>query len=168
MADRDGFEIGQHIAFQQREWAFQRAGWWLLSGFVLLAALGLFGNGPLSQAEGRDADRTRITFQRFLRVWAPARLTIERRLDQSPAGDGLRLQISRPFFDAIRIERLTPEPRAIDVGPDEVGLQFDSPAEAATAFSVVLDFEPQKGGRQTAEFRWADGAAVRVTQFVYF
>ena len=168
MTDRDRFEIEQPISFQQREWAVQRAGWWLLSGFVLLAALGLFGDGPLSHAEESDADRTRITFERFIRVWAPARLTIDRRIAESPSKDGLQLRVSRSFVDTIRVERLTPEPTAIDVGLDEVAFRFAAPLEATATFSVVLDFQPQKGGRQTAVFRWADGAAVRVTQFVYF
>ena len=157
------------MSFHRREWAIQRAGWLLLSGFVLMAALGLFGHGPLSDAHASDGDgRTRIAYERFLRIWAPARLTIDRGLDTTIPKDGLRLHLSRPFFDGIRIERLTPDPIAIDVGPDEVSLQFGAPAEGATTFSVVLDFQPQKGGRQTAAFRWANGAEVRLTQFVYY
>jgi hypothetical protein len=167
VTDRDGVEIEQHMPFQQREWAFQRTGWCLLSAFVLLAALGLFGDGPLSHVEGIDAG-TRVTFERFVRVWSPARMTLDRGLDESLSKDTIPLRVSRPFFDAIRIDRLTPEPMTISIGTDEVELQFAPPDAPATRFSVVLDFQAQRGGRQTAVFTWADGAAVRVTQFVYF
>ena len=43
-------ELNQDLAFQYREWAVQRGSRWVLAVFVIAAALGAFGGGPLTHA----------------------------------------------------------------------------------------------------------------------
>uniref|UniRef100_A0A1I7YW47 CinA domain-containing protein n=1 Tax=Steinernema glaseri TaxID=37863 RepID=A0A1I7YW47_9BILA len=58
----------EDMSMQQRVWRFERVGWYLLVIVVLLALAGLFGNGPLSDAEVVSQDgRVKVEYQRLSR-----------------------------------------------------------------------------------------------------
>ena len=78
----------------------------------------------------------------------------------------LRLQIDRGYFDAMKVERVQPEPDAMDIGPDEVTFQFGS--AAAGEIAILIDAEPRHAGRQQTFIRAGTGGAVAIRQFVYF
>jgi hypothetical protein len=57
--------VQEDMPMQQRVWRFERVGWYVLVAIVLLALAGLFGNGPLSDAEVVSQDgRVRVEYQR--------------------------------------------------------------------------------------------------------
>lgn len=167
MAHRKGLDIDQNLAFQRREWAAQRAGWWALTAFVAAAALGAFGKGPISGARAADAaGRLSVEYDRFARVGAPTRLEV--RAEAAAAGAGpIEIRLTRDYFDAVQIERVLPEPAAVEVGPAEVTFRFGAPAPG-TGFAVVLDLQPRRAGWRTAAIRTAQGGAVSFSQLTYF
>lgn len=60
--------VQEDMPMQQRVWRFERVGWYVLVAIVLLALAGLFGNGPLSDAEVVSQDgRVRVEYQRLSR-----------------------------------------------------------------------------------------------------
>lgn len=158
-------QINQDLVFQRREWRVQRIGWWVLCAFVLAAALGLFGNGPLSRAQAGDpGSPLRADYQRFVRVGAPARVTIHGTTGGS--GQDWQLRLSRPYFDGVRLEHVTPEPAGFDIGENDIVLHFTAQS-ASPRFTVILDLESLQAGRQQATFR-AGAATLTFTQFSYF
>ena len=90
MSTRVGdLELDQDLGFQRREWSLQRIGWWALTGFVVVASLGLFGGGPLSRGRvGDPGAAVWIEYERFVRVGARARLYVH--FDSAPTADDVR------------------------------------------------------------------------------
>jgi len=161
----DTLEIEHDSTFQRREWWFQRIGWLVLSAFVLAAALGLFGTGPLSHAEAGDRGSALwIEYDRFIRVGAATRITIH----AIPPDNGLHLRLNRDFLEAHRLERVTPEPAALEIGPSEVGIRFDPPVSSTTPLTIILDLQPLRPGRHTASVASGGGARARFRQLAYF
>jgi hypothetical protein len=162
-------ELEENLRFQQREWRVQRLGWWLLSLFVLAAALGLFGHGPLSR--GRAGDRSapiRVQYERFVRLGASSRITLQVLSPVQAAGRERVLRINREYFDRVRFERVIPEPTTVDVGPVDALLHFAAPVADTGPWTIVLEVEPLRAGRLVAVFGGGDGPALTVTQFAYF
>jgi hypothetical protein len=165
MTERDrSFQLNQDLEFQRREWAVQRASWWVLTAFVAAAALGLFGDGPLSSARaGRAGAPLWVEYERFVRAGATTRLSVHARTSGRAS---LELLLPRAYFESFRIEQIVPEPASIAIRPGDVSLQF-AVAPGADPLTIVLDLEPLRPGRQRGLFS-AGGADVSVSQLVYF
>lgn len=160
----DRLQLNEDLAFQHREWRFQRAGWWALTVFVAAALLGLFGGGPLSRTSAIATDGSlRVDYERFVRAGTVSRVVIH-----APAATGgtLQLHLDRVYVDALRIDHIVPEPSSIDVGPARVVLRFTS--SSAEPFTVTLDAEPLHAGRHATAVAVDGHAAVTIRQFAYF
>lgn len=162
-------QIDQDLAFQRHEWRAQRVGWWGLTAFVLAAALGVFGKGPLSHAQaGIPGTPLWVDYDRFVRVGSGTRIVVNGQAATHAASDSVFvLRMNRQYFDGIRIEQLSPQPISMTVGAEDVDLHFAG-AAAGTPVTVVLDVEPLRAGRSHARFDTARGAHVSFTQFAYF
>jgi hypothetical protein len=166
MADKKTLEIDQNLAFQRREWIVQRVGWWVLVAFVVAASLGVFGDGPVSSARaGTGQDPFWLEYERFVRVGATSRIALHE--GASGPRSALQLRIARSYFDAIVIERVTPEPTQVDVGERQVTMRFDPPQESPP-LTIVLEIRPQRPGLRTATFTNGQGAAISFSQLTYF
>jgi hypothetical protein len=163
VTDDTRLDIEQDLRFQRREWRFQRAGLVVLSAFVLAALLGVFGNGALSGGHARGPGALAVTYERLTRAHRTSRIAIE-----MPAAAGaVELVVNREYFDAVRIERLDPEPSAIDIGRGEVVFHFPPPTSSARAYTAVLDVVLNRPGRHPVRLR-AGGAALAFSQFAFF
>jgi hypothetical protein len=161
----DKLDINKDLHFQRSEWRFQRFGWWVLSAFVLAAALGLFGMGPLSHARTGDPGSSFwIEYERFTRVGAQTRIGVH---GIAPAG-AIHLRFNRAFLDAHRLERVTPEPASIEIGPSETEMRFDQQKSGGGTFSIFLDVEPLRAGRHAVSVTLGDGSGARFRQLAYF
>jgi hypothetical protein len=131
----------QDLAYQQREWTFERCGW-VLMALVLCAALaGLLGRGPLSHTSRAAEDGSlRIEFHRFLHLHDPTELVI-RAPRGSQGKSHLRLWIDQPYLDAIEIHRVSPEPERVELAAGGQVFLFAMDDAAAPA-TVVLYVEP--------------------------
>jgi hypothetical protein len=160
-------EIEQDITFQRREWAIQRVGWWVLAFFVVAAALGLFGNGPISHARaGGPGAPLWLEYERFVRASAPSRLTLHL---GSPAASNVtqEIRINRPFFDGIRIERIIPVPMRVVLDTSHSTFVF-GPEQLRNGGAVILDFQPSSAGLYTGVVASDASSELRFTQFSYF
>jgi len=59
-------ELDEKIELQSIGWALQRISWVMIAVFIVLASLGLFGNGPLSYQE-RYKNGSGVEFEKYLR-----------------------------------------------------------------------------------------------------
>jgi hypothetical protein len=156
-------DLDKNLTFQRREWQVQRVGWWILTAFVVAAALGLFGKGPLSHARtGEPGSPLWIEYDRFVRVGTTSRVLIH----STAAAGSLHLRVNREFFEANRVEHFTPEPASIHFGASEVDLRFDN--QAGGAVTVILDVEPLQSGRLPASITSSNGGSASFRQFAYF
>jgi hypothetical protein len=161
MASHDSLQLHEDLRFQAREWRWQRLGRWLLLAFVVAAAAGLFGGGPLSSAvASADGGALNIEYERFARAGAAMRLSIEDRAAAQPVA----MRVNRAYFDQLRIDRITPEPTAITIESDDAVLLFDRVGVAP--FTIVIDGQLRRPGRLRATVRTAGAAAF--SQFVIF
>lgn len=105
-------EISQDMAFEQRDWLFQRIGWTAMLLVALAALAGLFGPSPWTRlTAGQPGTALWVEYYRFDRVEAPTDLKIN--LGPSAGLDGakeLRLWIDRDYTEGLNIEQISPEP----------------------------------------------------------
>jgi hypothetical protein len=157
-------EVDEDLEFQRREWRLQRIGWWGFGAFILCAVLGLFGGGgPLGVASRANSTLT-VVYQRFVRSGTSTRLLVS---VAPPASGAAELILTRAYFDAIRIERITPEPMTVAIDADEVTLRFSVGAGAGSPV-VVLDLSFARPGRYLAEIRLPGGLSVAWSQIAFF
>jgi hypothetical protein len=165
VAKSGGLQINQDLEFQRREWRVQHVGWWVLTSFVVAAAAGLFGNGPVSHARVGDPTRLSVEYDRFTRLGAHTRLVVQGAL---PVTDGpVELSLDRTYFESFRVVRITPEPQGIAIGEQSVTLRFDREPARAGGYTIILDVEPLRAGRRNARIN-ASGSALSWRQFTYF
>lgn len=155
-----GLEIAHHdLRFQRRSWRFERVGQLVLTIVLVLALLGLFADGPLSNASARD-DATGLTveYERFLRVGRSAVMEVS--LPVSSVGDRPAIELAESSLDAFRIESIVPSP--VEESTTERSARFSfAPGTRRVRFVV----QPQTVGLHRADVE-ASGT-VGLTQLVY-
>jgi hypothetical protein len=159
-------EIVEDLEFQRRSWIVQRIAWAVMAAVVLAAAAGLFGSGPLSDAQANSADGSvRIDYARFARYQAPARLKIQ--TSGGRARDGVvRISLNREYLDGITIKQVSPLPDHTETAPGGVVFVVRE-AEPGAAVTVHIDYEPARVGRLQGYLAAGDAPGLRFGQFVY-
>jgi hypothetical protein len=165
VAKIEGLQIEQDLEFQRREWRVQHVGWWFLTAFVLAAAAGLFGGGPLSHARAGDPSRLQAEYERFTRVGAHTRILLRGRADP---GQPLDVAFERTYFEGFRVDRVVPEPESVRFGGADVTLRFRPDVIQDGGYTVILDLEPLVGGARHASIKAAGAATLTYRQFAYF
>ena len=75
----EDLQVGEDLAFQERQWKVERIGWALMALIALAGLAGLFGGGPLSAATvGGDNLPLEVMYGRFVRHRTPTELTLPR------------------------------------------------------------------------------------------
>ncbi|HEY8504224.1 MAG TPA: hypothetical protein VIL46_06545, partial [Gemmataceae bacterium] len=159
-------QIDQDLAQQGVEWTVQRVAWYAMLLVLLLALIGLLGNGPLSTAVAEAPDGSlRAEFNRFVHYLTPETLRFD--VAAGAARDGeLRLWLDLQYLRGVQIRGVTPQPLRVEAGPDRHTYVFRAP-DAQRPTTVLFHLE--------AERRWSlsGGAGVegkeplRFDQVVY-
>ena len=164
--ERASLQVGEDMQLQRRTWAIERVAWGISILLVLLGLGGLFAVGPLSSAVVSDeAGLVHLGYERFSRVSAPSLLRIE--LDQDAAHSGpVTIELSRPFVEAIQIERIQPAQREL-IGT-EGGLAFEFAAiEPGQQALIQLFIKPAAMGLVEGSIALRGQSPIRFTQLVY-
>ncbi|AMV37337.1 hypothetical protein [Planctomyces sp. SH-PL62] len=160
----DGLQIDEEIEFQQRMWSWQRRAWGAIAAVLAFAALGGFGDGPLSSTEAFDATRSlRVSYERFGRLDSPT--TVEVRVE--PGADGrLGLRLGSHFLEDFAVEGL--ESYSAAAVFDGEGVTFSIPARPGVGEVVVaLEVRPRSPGPARIEIGLEGGQMLSLRQFVY-
>lgn len=137
-------EIDQDLEFQRKAWVAQRVGWALMALFVLAAAVGLLGAGPLSHARAAIPGVMTLEYERFARFESSETLTV--RLDSAAtAGEVVRLSLNREFLDSAKIETVLPPPARVESAAGRLIYVF-AMGEPRVPLVVTFTFEPQDIG----------------------
>lgn len=159
-------EINQDVRFQDREWKAERVGWLLLVALLIVAMLGLFGNGPLSWATSSSPDDAlKVVYERFGRRGGSQELTLRASADAATNGSW-QIEITRGYLASLEIATITPEPDSAETTPRGVRYTFTQAAPSAT-LEVIFAVTPRQLWSQSGEVRVGDKAPATVSQFFF-
>lgn len=135
-------EIDEAIDLHITGWIAQRIGWGLMLVVLVLAALGLFGDGILSREQLVRGD-TALTFERYARRGSDTELQVT-----TPVVDGrLCIVLSSEFTRAFEIRQITPEP--IGQWFDDGNTAFDFSGDGRG--NITFFMEVRRGATGTME-----------------
>jgi hypothetical protein len=157
-------EIEEDLAFQRREWLWQRIGMALLFLFVLGALFGAMGmGGPLSHGEAGERDGVlHVEYERVVRRGAPATLRIHLR----PQGAGrLQLWMAASYFERVKVDAITPQPDSVSI---EGGRHLYTFGAVDGDVTVSFEFEPRTIGRMAVEAGVVGGPSIQFSQIALF
>ena len=156
-------EIDEDIAFQRKEWRFQRIGVAALFLFVLAALLGLTGmGGPLSRGKAGDSNGpVHVEYERFVRRGSFSKVTLHLR----GATGAIRFWVSAPYLEHVQIDSVvpTPELESVETNRHVYLIRAGSPD-----VTVTLNVKHDGMGSLEADVGLVDGPSVRFTQFSIF
>ena len=159
--DRD-LELDDRGRFGEREATAERVGWLVMVLVLVAAALGLFGNGPISHRRSSSDDLT-VRYQRFARSQGNTSVEVEARAAGS-AGT-VDVWMAEDFLDAYDVETVQPPPRSTSTRAG--GVVFSFATEGGAAVKVTFTLQPEDVGRQHGAVAVGDGRPATFTQFVY-
>lgn len=162
---RDDLQIDTDERFLRREWRIQRVGWAVMGLVVVMAATGLFANGPLSKARAGSADAGfEVSYERFARNTAST--VLEFTVGQAVIQEGqVHLWISQDYLQAVEVLSVQPEPSSVSA--DAEGVTFTLDVGDAAPVPVAMFVRPAEMGRYSGEVGTRDGGRWRIAQFIY-
>jgi hypothetical protein len=158
-------EIDQDLDFQGRMYVIERIGWVAILLLLILALLGLAGNGPLSQADVGAADSPlHIRYDRIARAQAPAQVQFS--VQPGMAREGvLHLWLDRDYLERAHIQQVVPQPSRLSSGQDRLIYQFDVD-ESGTPSKITFYLEPDQVGLLGARAGLVDGPTLEFRQLI--
>ena len=159
-----GLELGTSAAPPRAgAWRTQRIGWWLLGMFVVAAAFGVFGDGPVSRQRAvTPGGQLTLEYERFVRIDAPAQMRIE---VAAPAGtQDIQLWLARDYAERIEIETISPAPVGTAAGRKALFYRF---RVTDTPTAITFNYKPRKTGRLHAAIGLTDAPGIGFSQRVY-
>ena len=156
---------------KRREWRIERVGWFLIAALVLLAILGAFGDGPISdtRAEAAQGDaRFFADYERFNRI-AHVSLLVVHVQAPSATGDELRIAFNPASASDWTIRSSHPSGSG---EVDETGLVYTFPVEDwSKPFQIGFEYLPEGAGRKLVTVTVAAGdltpVELQLPQFIY-
>ena len=129
---KTSLQIEEDINLQIKGWIFQRIGWGLMLIFLMLAALGLFGNGILSK---RTLAREGVTinYERFFRYDAETEIEIE----VLNAQGNINIAMPASFTRSYKVETIIPEPTVQRINNDSTEYVFAAGGKSKITLFVV-------------------------------
>ncbi len=135
--------VGENLDFQRKWWRFERATWVFFSLLILADIAGLFGRGPLAQAEKRtDNDALTLHYERIERTSTPSVMTFQ--FGRSALQSGrIQLFVSQSVVKQLGAQRISPQPASSVLGNG--GITYTFPATDPKGL-VEISLEPSLPG----------------------
>ncbi|MEQ7920353.1 hypothetical protein ABQX22_14255 [Xanthomonas sp. WHRI 1810A] len=155
--------VAEDFQLQRKVWRFQRVGWYVLLGVVVLTLLGVFSRGPLSSltAVSTQGDLT-VDYERFHRGGGANSMVIH---TTGLPGTPVTLLISKAMLEGFSIESIQPQPLRSMGTPD--GLSLTVPADKQGRATLYLSWRSSGIGLFNSDISRVGGGHVPITQFIY-
>ncbi|MDH4552698.1 hypothetical protein [Pseudomonas sp. BN607] len=155
--------VQEDMTMQQRVWRFERVGWYLLVVIVLLGLAGVFGNGPLSNAQVTSADgRLHVEYQRLSRSGTTDSLRITVR---GSARKPIMVQLDGSLLREASIETLQPQPQASLSQGKAILLQLGTSEDGIA--TLYLTLRSEYVGTLECSVRAGPSSAVHFSTFLF-
>ncbi|MBV4491224.1 hypothetical protein [Pseudomonas oryzicola] len=155
--------VEEDMRMQQRVWRFERVGWYALVVIVLLALAGLFGNGPLSDAQvASDDGRVQVDYQRLSRSGTTDNLRITVR---GTPGEAVQVVLGGNLLREASIETMQPEPQVSRSHGKSLLLQLGTSQDGVA--TLYLTLRSEHVGRLEGVVRAGQSSAVHFATFLY-
>lgn len=139
-------ELEQDPEFQRLDWRLQRLGWGVMLLFILAAASGLLGRGPLAKATiARPGSPLTVEYNRLIRHGTEERMML--RLDSLAPGE-TRVTLDSALLAAIEIRRVTPYPTRVEATPGGAAFAF-ALAGAGAPRTITIDYVSERYWRRS-------------------
>jgi hypothetical protein len=157
------FAVGSDLGFQARWARFERIVWIFLVMFLLLSVAGVFGRGPLANAEKRASDGSiDVKYERVQRFGTPSVLTVQ--FPASSIRNGtVQLWADDSLVKPLGTQRVVPQPQSSVIGGG--GILYTFPATTVPA-SVEFQTQPAVLGSSELKLRVPGKAEFTANIFV--
>jgi hypothetical protein len=160
-------EIAQDLAFQRRSWTVQRIGWAAMVLISVAALFGLCGGGPLSSARlGPAGSPLRADYERFLRLDAPAKLTLYVGAAAIRPDSTAEVWLDRAWLADMEVRSITPEPEQTITSAGRVVYTFRLDP-SSTAARITYRLVTHSLGPVTGRVGLSNGPSYSFSQFSY-
>ena len=154
---RTSLQIEEGIDLHITSWIVQRIGWSIMFGVLLAAALGVFGNGVLSEARV-SANGASLSYERFCRYENNTALELE-----APDKSGSLIVRFNPEFSSVfKVEEINPEPTGQKI---QDGARVDF-FQVQGHGHITYYVSPRAQGSTHYEMQ-VNGTSFQLTQYVY-
>lgn len=151
-------QIEEHLSLQKTGWIVQRVGLCIMLVFVLLALLGLFGDGILSKRTIMIKNVT-LQYERFYRHEGSMELKIDVAENNTTEVD---VAFPVEYMKNFEIRSILPEPKANRTEQGKVHYIFDARGNA----NIIYYLTPRQPGTITGAVEVND-AIFSINQFIY-
>ncbi len=159
-------EVGQDLDFERRSRWVQKIGWSIFGLIIVAALMGIFGGGgPLNVTTVGQGSPLEVEYERFARHSGPTEMLIRLGPD-TVQGEEARVWIDREYLNAIKIEKVEPEPESVEAGQDRLTYIFKlERPDIPTTF--LFHITPQEMGLYSIRVGIDGGKELRFSQFTY-
>lgn len=157
-------QVDQDMGFQRRMWTIQRVGWGVVALILVAGMLGVFGEGPLSDASARAGDALEVRYGRIERHRSPSTMSVWVSTDLAQSGK-VEVWLDREFADRLRIESVTPEPESVETSATRVTYMFEVDDHQSRAV-ISFGTDQQGMGLQRGAVGVGEGPSVSFRQLV--
>ena len=151
------------LAWHRAEWRAQRIGWVLLGLVIVTAGAGFLGPGPLGRARAVEPRGLAVDYYRVERREAPTTLLVHVPADAVQGGT-VGLTLDGAYARRLEVERVTPEPAAVEVRPDGLLYRLRTGTGGPLEIKVTVRFE--RTGIAGGRLGLGDGREVAFRQLV--
>lgn len=137
----------------------------LMAVVVVTALTGVWGNGALSHRRSTAGALT-VEYQRFVRQYGQASLTVQARPDAMRAGT-VTLMVSQRLLDRFEVTTVTPDPSTTRLANGAYQYQFDAGGTAPMTIDFRLRPKAAGPAEGTVHIGHDTANPVPVRQFVY-
>ena len=157
-------QIDEDMEFQRRSWIVQRIGWAICALIILLAALGLFGDGILSNVQaGEQEGPLWLEYPRFERFEDEFQIKVH--ANEGAAEGEIRIQLDQNYLDGVEVNSISPEPDTELI--DTNGITYVFKTNGNSPFTAHFYVIARKAGSLSGRFRLQNGETVGFSQFIY-
>jgi hypothetical protein len=158
-------ESPDNLAAIRRGLIADRIGWCIGGALLLGAALGLAGQGFLSERTASNGDGSlRIKYFDIERYGTPTELRLGWQM-QGDHGAAVPLAFSRTFVDRTIDRAFVPPPESAVARGDEIIYRFACPRSEVHG-TIVMRYQHQTFGRVPCQIRLADRPPITISQLV--
>jgi hypothetical protein len=162
----DDLQINEDMEFQRHSWIVQRIGWAIFALVILLAALGLFGDGVLSDAQaGQKEGALWMEYPRFARFQGEFRIMVHTEEGIATAGE-IGIQLNKGYLQSVEVNSISPAPDREIKDADWITYVFKI-NDGSPPFTAYFYVTPRKAGPLSGTFQLQNGNAVSFSQFIY-